>query len=69
VRKLRVESLEELYVGHHVITAQSFPERSLVFRIRIRIDFGRLNPDPDPHWESGSGYRSRRANNLRNLMF
>jgi hypothetical protein len=28
-------------------------------RIRIRIHFGRLNPDP--HWEYGSGSVSRRA--------
>jgi hypothetical protein len=30
---------------------------SAVLRIRIRIHFGQL--DPDPHWEYGSG--SRRA--------
>ncbi len=28
-------------------------------RIRICINFGRLDPDPGPHWEYGSG--SRRA--------
>ncbi len=37
-----------------------------VFRIRTRIDFGRLDPDPDLQWESGSGSGSRRAkNNLK----
>jgi hypothetical protein len=28
---------------------------------RIRIHFGRLDPDPGPHWEYGSGSGSRRA--------
>jgi hypothetical protein len=28
---------------------------------RIRIHFGRLDPDPDPHWEYGPGSGSRRA--------
>jgi hypothetical protein len=34
-----------------------------VFQIRIRINFGGLDPNLDPHWkwECGSGSRSRRA--------
>jgi hypothetical protein len=39
--------------------------KKTVFRIRIciqiRTDFGRLDPDPDMHWECGSGSGSRRA--------
>jgi hypothetical protein len=29
----------------------------LWIRIRIRFHFGRLDLDPNPHWESGSGFR------------
>jgi len=29
--------------------------------IQIRIHFGRLDPDSDPHWEYGSGSGFRRA--------
>ncbi len=24
-----------------------------MLRIRVRINFGQLDPDPDPHWEGG----------------
>ncbi len=38
-----------------------------MFRIRIRIHFGRL--DPDPHWEYGSGSRKAKMNREENSSF
>jgi hypothetical protein len=40
-------------------TCRFFQRRNPALYIRIRIDFGRLDLDADPHGDSGSGSESR----------
>jgi hypothetical protein len=52
--QLDLANQDPFHTGHFL-----FP----VLWIRIHIDFGQLNPDPDPYWECRSGSRREKMTN------